>query len=244
MKTIVISQPMFFPWVGLFEQIRLADVFVHFDDVQLPQGRSFTNRVQIKTKDGSKWLTVPLRKNSPGPNINETHISYDTDWRNDHLKFLESNYARAAFKNDMLSLVDQVYKQKFETIADLDIAGLESICTYYEVLQRPMYRSSALNLQTRKSQLLLDIIKHYEADRYVTGWGALNYLDYNLFESHGVEVEYMDYNKTPYRQSFGDFNPYVSILDLIANEGKEGANFINSLSKPWKTFINERTGTI
>ena len=51
MKKIVISQPMLFPWIGIFEQIKLSDVYVHYDDAQLPQGRSFINRVQIKTKD-------------------------------------------------------------------------------------------------------------------------------------------------------------------------------------------------
>ena len=39
-RTVVISQPMFLPWVGLFEQARHADVWFHYDDVQLPQGRS------------------------------------------------------------------------------------------------------------------------------------------------------------------------------------------------------------
>ena len=48
MTTVVISQPMFFPWVGMFEQIALADVYVHYDDVQFSKG-SFTNRVQLKT---------------------------------------------------------------------------------------------------------------------------------------------------------------------------------------------------
>ena len=31
---VVISQSMYFPWVGMLEQIRLADVFVFYDDVQ------------------------------------------------------------------------------------------------------------------------------------------------------------------------------------------------------------------
>jgi len=53
---IVISQSMYFPWVGLLEQIRLAEFFVHYDDVQLT--RVFTNRVQVKTAQGSKWITV------------------------------------------------------------------------------------------------------------------------------------------------------------------------------------------
>ena len=48
---VVISQPMLFPWVGMLEQIMLADVFVHYADVQFSKG-SFTNRVQIKDSTG------------------------------------------------------------------------------------------------------------------------------------------------------------------------------------------------
>ena len=69
MTTVVVSQPMLFPWVGLFEQIRLADVFVYYDDVAFSKG-SFFNRVQIKTSRGSKWLTVPLEHFELGTAIN------------------------------------------------------------------------------------------------------------------------------------------------------------------------------
>jgi hypothetical protein len=40
--TVVISQPMFFPWVGMLEQLKLADTYVHYDDVQFEKG-SFSN---------------------------------------------------------------------------------------------------------------------------------------------------------------------------------------------------------
>ena len=56
MTRVVISQSMLFPWVGLLEQMRLADVFVHYDDVQFSKG-SFVNRVQVKTPDGVRWMT-------------------------------------------------------------------------------------------------------------------------------------------------------------------------------------------
>ena len=61
---LVISQSMYFPWVGMLEQIRLADVFMHYDDVQLARG--FYNRVQVKTAQGARWLTVPLRDKHQG----------------------------------------------------------------------------------------------------------------------------------------------------------------------------------
>src|SRR5271165_5531971 len=77
---VVISQPMFFPWVGMFEQIRLADVYIHYSDVQFSKG-GFVNRVQIKTASGIKWLTVPLEGVSLGQKINQVRIDDRRAWR-------------------------------------------------------------------------------------------------------------------------------------------------------------------
>src|SRR2546426_6682671 len=80
-RTLVVSQPMFMPWVGLFEQVRLADVFIHYDDVQLPQGRSFVSRVQIKVPTGVMWLSAPLDRKRSGRAINEVLFASRADWR-------------------------------------------------------------------------------------------------------------------------------------------------------------------
>ena len=42
-----------------------------------------------------------------------------------------------------------------------------------------------------------------------------------------------------YPQQHGDFIPYVSALDLIANCGKGGIDYINGDTLPWKEFIND-----
>jgi hypothetical protein len=44
----------------------------------------------------------------------------------------------------------------------------------------------------------------------------------------------MDYKMTPYDQLHGDFTAYVSILDLVANVGKKGKDFVNSGAIDWK----------
>jgi hypothetical protein len=48
----------------------------------------------------------------------------------------------------------------------------------------------------------------------------------------------MKYNQTEYKQLHGAFTPFVSILDLIANEGKGGRRVIASPSVYWKEFIS------
>lgn len=76
-------------------------------------------------------------------------------------------------------------------------------------------------------------------DINIAGLGALNYIDYKLFEDNNIKINYMDYKKTPYTQLHGEFTPYVTILDLIANEGSKGKDIINSNAIYWKDFIGE-----
>ena len=59
MTTVVISQPMLFPWPGFFEQMMLADIYLWLDDAQFSRG-SFTNRTRIVHGGAVKWLSIPL----------------------------------------------------------------------------------------------------------------------------------------------------------------------------------------
>jgi WbqC-like protein family len=236
-RCVVISQPMFFPWVGLFEQIALADVYIHYDDVQFSKG-SFTNRVQIKTAGGSNWLTVPLRELHLGCLIGAVAVDERQDWRGRHTAVLKQAYAAAPHVDEMLALVEEVYRER-GGLAELCIAGMERVRRYFELAPQTRFvRSSELGIAGGSSRRVLDIVHRFEGNVYVTGHGARQYLDHALFEVEGVRVEYLDYRKVPYPQLNGEFTPFVSILDLIANCGKAGREVIASESVYWKDFLN------
>jgi len=232
---IVISQPMFFPWVGLFEQLKLSDVYVHYDDVQFPLGRSFTNRVQIKTKKGTQWLTIPVRRQGIQL-IKDIVIDDSKNWRDTHLKTLQHNYAKAPFAGEMFEIVESVYSFKTIYLSDINIFAIEKIAKYLNI-PSVFLRSSKYHLNTSSSERLLEIVENLKGSVYITGHGAYNYMNHDLFEQHGIRVEYMDYQKIPYPQLHGEFTPYVSILDLIANVGKAGRDVITSGTVYWKDFI-------
>ena len=56
---VVILQPSYIPWRGYFGQIRTADLFIFYDDVQYDK-HGWRNRNQIKTAQGKQWLTIPV----------------------------------------------------------------------------------------------------------------------------------------------------------------------------------------
>jgi hypothetical protein len=237
MSVVVISQPMFFPWIGIFEQLQLADEYVHFDDVQFPIGRSFTSRVQIKTQTGMQWLTVPVLKK--GVRLIKDVIIDDTqNWREKHLKTLKHSYGKAPYGNEMLDLVHSIYSLDTNLLAELNRHAIESIASYFN-LSAKYSVSSSYDIDAKSSEKLLGILRLLNAKVYITGHGARNYLDHMMFEQSGIRVEYMDYERTPYPQLYGDFEPHVSILDLIANNGRDGVKYIHSKTKYWKDFINE-----
>lgn len=84
---------------------------------------------------------------------------------------------------------------------------------------------------------MLAVVQHLGGTNYLTGHGARRYLDHDLFERHNVGVDYLEYRKLPYAQLHGEFTPFVSALDLIANEGKAGARVITSGTIPWRDFL-------
>lgn len=235
MKTIVISQPMFFPWIGIFEQVRLANIYVHYDDVQIPQGRSFVTRVQLKAPQGIVWLTVPVVHQGKQL-IRDVRIDDTQPWRSRQLKTLQHLYAKAPFATEMLQIADEVLSNKSPFLSELNRHAIELISGYFG-LQCEFKLSSDFSTASSSTLKLLETVRLLHGDIYVTGHGARNYMDHEMFEREGVRVEYMNYERAPYPQLHGDFNPHVSILDLIANTGKEGRRYIRSKSVDWKEFI-------
>lgn len=237
---VVISQPMLFPWVGMLEQVRLADCYVDYADVQFSKG-SFVNRVQVKTATGPRWMTVPIHGLNLGQRIDEVAIDDSLPWREKHLQLLRAAYEGAPYRGEMLALVEDVYAREYAGIAGLSLASLMALCRYFGLDRDRTFVSSAqLDIDGTSSRRVLDIVLRLGGDRYITGHGARNYLAHGMFDDAGVRVEYMDYLKVPYAQLHGEFTPYVSALDLIANKGPDGVECIMSGALYWKDFLDER----
>ncbi len=239
-RTVVISQSMYFPWIGLLEQIRLADVFVHYDDVQYSKG-SFSNRVQVKGANGVSWMTLPLRDYHFGQRIDEVMLDERTDWRSRHREILRQAYLKAPFREDMIRLVDRVFAQSALTVADVSRQSMLELASYFNLDKPGFVSSQALPVPGASSERVCDIVEHLKGDVYVTGHGARNYLNHALFEKKGISVEYMNYDRAPYPQLHGDFTPYVTALDLVANCGVEGRTFIRSGTVNWQEFVQPRS---
>lgn len=236
-KRVVISQPMYFPWPGMFEQMKLADVFIHYDDAAFSKG-GFLNRVQIKGPQGPVWLTVPLRP-AIGTAMNEATLDTHLPWRQKHLRTIAQFLGGQPHAEDALSLAQEVLDAPNDSLAGLNICGMERVASYLSFAPQFM-RSSRMQAQGQASERVLRLVQEVGGTHYITGHGAANYLDHALFEAQNIAVEYMDYSKLAYPQKYGNFNPYVTILDTIASLGKRAAAMQEPRTIGWQQFLQER----
>lgn len=230
MKKIAILQSNYIPWKGYFDLISAVDEFVIFDEMQFTK-RDWRNRNQIKTPNGMKWLTVPVRtKGSFNQKIIDTQIDGD-EWVENHIKSLEHNYSGAKFFNEILTIIKPIYlEKKFNYISDLNLEFIKAICNYLEIDTKILNSSNLGVLNNGKTDRLVDICKKLKGKIYVSGIAAKNYIEIDKFNKEKIKVEWFDYDGfVEYPQLWGEFSHNVTILDLLFNCGKKSKHYMRHL---------------
>lgn len=226
MTRVAIMQPTYLPWLGYFGLMQSVDLFIVLDTVQFAK-RSWQQRNQIKTANGPLWLTVPVQsKGKREQLISEVEIDYSQDFPRSHLKTLEMNYKKSAY-------FDVISPQLFEILGadNKYLAGLtiNSILWIRDVLgiTTPIRLASEFEVGGAKADLLASLCEQAGATEYISPPGSKVYLDEtDAFAKRGIPVNYFGFRHPEYPQRFGDFLPYMSVIDLLFGCGLESASII------------------
>lgn len=234
---VAISQPMYMPWYGIFEQIKESDIFVHYDDVQLPTAASFMTKVQINSFHSIKWLNLPVKRlDGRHSLINRCEIHNDR-WRKKHLLTIEYAYGKCPFYKDVKNLVMEIIEYADNNLASFTAHSVEIIAAYLNIKTK-FIKSSTLAVPGHASQRILDICKSLGATAYITGLGALNYLRHEDFEENGIKIFYPQYDCAKFRHANSNFTPYVSIIDFIAHKGPETVALFHTKFDYWRNHVS------
>ena len=85
-----------------------------------------------------------------------------------------------------------------------------------------------LVLNPKPGELVLDMCTQLNADIYIFGEKGKDYADVDVYKSKGVHPYFQSYNHPVYKQIKGEFEPFMSVLDLIFNQGKDSKEIIMS----------------
>ena len=219
-------QPTYLPWAGYFGLISSVDIFVILDSVQFSK-RSWQQRNKIKTQEGPIWLTVPvITKGKRDQKIYETKINKENCFQEKHIKSLEFNYKKSDFYMDESDQLFSYIRRDTENLADLNIEIIKYLCERF-YLKTEILRSSDLRINGKKSDLLCSICKEVNAKKYISPPGSKIYLEQSIeFKEANIPIIYFEYDHPTYNQLWGDFIPYMSVVDMLFNCGQETINII------------------
>lgn len=221
-----IIQSNYIPWRGYFDFIASVDLFVFHDDLQYTKG-DWRNRNKIKTKNGLRWISVPVKYKHTEQLICDTEVDYSTNWQKSHINQFHAAYFRAPNYCDAHEILQNNFQQQPRTISELNISLVKDICEYLDI-KTPLAMSSEYQPVGTKTERLLSILCNIGADTYVSGPSADGYLDKELLRKSSISVEYKRYDYPEYSQLHKSFNSNVTILDLIANCGKNCSDFLRN----------------
>lgn len=213
---ISIHQPAYLPWLGYFDKINRSDIFIYLDTVQLEKN-SYTCRNKIKTPQGSTWLTIPLiTKGHTANSIIDIRIDNSQNWKKKHLKNIFFNYKKAKFFNELYPKIELLFEEDFDLFSDLAYQHMVFWLNEFNI-QTKIVKSSMLGIETKKSDLVLDLCSNFSASKYLSGELGKGYLNEGSFEQRGIQIEYQNYSHPVYQQLNGEFLPYMGIVDFWMN---------------------------
>lgn len=212
-KTVGILQSNYIPWKGYFDLIHDVDEFIFLDDVQFTR-QDWRNRNCLKTKDGPRWLTIPVGTHQRRRICDV--VLPTNGWAESHWNRLQSSYARAPHFERYRSALESIYlRQRWRLLSDLNQHLIATIADWLGIETR--FRDSRdLASEGQREDRVLDLLVKAGADVYVSGPAARNYLNPQRFADAAIELRWKDYGGYPeYTQLHPPFNHQVTVLDLL-----------------------------
>ena len=162
--------------------------------------QTYRNRCRVMTANGVESLSVPVIKvNGNHTMTKDVIISYKEHWQQIHRRCLESAYKASPYFDHYFDLIRPVFETRFERLIDLNDAALEAVLKMLKANKEIVHTT--------------DYVHEVEND---------------LREAFSPKKE-NDRGFPKYYQVFSakfPFEPDLSILDLVFNEGMGASAFL------------------
>lgn len=219
---LAIMQPYFLPYIGYWQLMHAVDRFVVFDDVNFRK-RGWINRNRIVIQGEPAWITVPVSRASRNRAINEHQLQEETGWRTELLSTIQHNYRRTPFYDECYPLLESVIGHAATDLAEYLLHNLRTIAGALEI-ECDLVPTSAIydNQSLRGQDRILDICARNQAEHYCNLPGGRTIYEPDAFLEKGVTFHFLNCDNISYPQTAPDFIPYMSIADVLLNNGIAG----------------------
>lgn len=232
-RIVSAHQPNFIPYLGFFDKMKKADIFVIRDEVLFIRKEYHNrNRIRINSHDNLnfpnfKWISVPVYKT-------EDYIKHikiknspvrNRSWNEIILHEIESSYSSADLFDRFFSEIRGIFSYNYCNLLELNVKIINFLKEAFGIKTR-IVLASELGLKKEHyeksdaSEDLIEICKKLNADIYLSGAGGKEYLNLEPFERKGIKVEFQEYKHPVYEQHLPGFLPNMAAIDALFCVGR------------------------
>lgn len=214
-------QPYLFPYLGYWQMISNADVFVLFDDVNFIK-KGWINRNNILLNEQTHLFTLPLEKTSQNKLICEINVTQNINEKQNILKTIELAYKKTPFFEDIFPIVTDVFYYNNYNISYYLLHQFEKIFNYLDIKTELVLSSTIKKNNALKGEdKIIDICKILGTDTYINAIGGQELYNKERFQNENINLNFIKMRDIKYKQIGNNFVPNLSIIDVLMFNNKE-----------------------
>ncbi|MDL2284124.1 WbqC family protein [Oxalobacter sp. OttesenSCG-928-P03] len=218
---IAVMQPYFFPYIGYWQLLHAVDRFIIFDDVNYIT-RGWINRNRILINGNPTYITLPLQKASQNRLICDMKLQSPSEWREKIMRTIENAYRRAPAFKEIYPVITEILHYPSLKLSEFLVHQLQVIANVLDIKTQFIHSSSIYSdVVLKGKERIMDICQKENAAIYINLPGGRSLYEAEEFAQKSINLCFIKTHFLPYPQRAPQFAPYLSILDMLMEEGVE-----------------------
>ena len=211
-------QPYLFPYLGYWQLINLADIYVIADNMQYIK-KGYINRNYILSNGKPHRFTLEVRGVHLGTPINEVNVGNNTK---KILKTIFHAYTKAPYFNEVYPMIEEILLNNEKNLAKYVGYSIEKIADYLDMNTKFIYESGLEVDYSQGAQSgIINICKMLNANQYINAIGGQELYKKEDFEKESIVLNFLKMEEIEYKQFNDAFIPNLSIVDVMMFNGKD-----------------------
>ena len=211
---IAIMQPYFMPYIGYYQLIAAADIFILYDNIKYTK-KGWINRNRLLQNGNDKFFTIPLKKDHDHTHVYKREIA-DTFNRNKLLNQLKEAYSRSPYYRQTLPLLEEIIQYENPNLFDYLHHSIVKTCSHFGITTKIQKSSEiAIDHNLTSQDKVLALCKKLNAKTYINPVGGIALYSKEIFSKFNIDLKFIQPTPFTYPQFENIFIPWLSIIDVM-----------------------------
>ena len=216
-KCIAIWQPYFFPYIGYWQVIHVADTFFVGDNAHyIKNGWIHHNRI-LGQDDQPLDFGIQVSHASVDRYINETKRVVNLKRADKMCRVLEYYYSKAPHYNEAMDVIRPILMDEETDLTRYLVGQLKTVATYLGITTEIRLLSEvSARWDCQAPEVIRRTCRHFGCSDYINSITGTKYYAKEAFGEMGIDLHFIRRNDDiHYKQRCDEYVPDLSIIDTM-----------------------------